>query len=69
MVINAEATFVNLLSMVGNTDQNGPSDIIGQGATMSCTTPCSAGEYGQCNFAHTQDENFQCPMDCSVSST
>ena len=66
---SSTATFVNLLSMVGNTDADGPSDIIASSSTVSCETPCTAGQYGQCDFAHTQDPNFQCPIDCRVRSS
>ena len=61
------ATFVDL-SMNDNTAPNGPDMQIG-GATVSCETPCTAGEYGQCDSASTDDENFQCPINCNVSST
>ena len=64
LIQSSTATFVDL-SMNDNTAPGAP-DIWNSASTISCETPCTAGEYGQCDSASTDDGNFQCPINCKV---
>ena len=63
-VQDSTVTFVDL-SMNDNTAPGGP-DIYNSGATILCSTSCTAGQYNeQCDLAMTND-NLQCSINCKV---
>ena len=63
-IASSTVTLVDL-SMNDNTADEGP-DIFNLGASISCSTSCTAGQYSeQCDIAMTND-NIQCSINCKV---